>query len=319
MERERQARLETERARRRHLAVQRERQLVLELELEEDHHHHNHHHNHHHHHHYNCMAERGNGTDDAIGLIFANDSTRAMPETSMDGGILLVASLPLSQVAAAAAAAAEGDIIQSEAIQQHDADTNNAEANSLSYPMERFLVRVDDEGDDDHGPGGIILPIIIDNNAPSSSAVAAAENNDAAISYAMELFLAENAVVGANDNVAVGADGDVVPGNERESTGGSDDRGPIILRQENHDCGMELPLAVTPANVQPLLEYDADRNELPSTPIEWSGGANNTPSSFGSVASVVASNDNMGSSDENEDVPIALTDVICGGGTRHPE
>ena len=153
-----------------------------------------------------------------------------------------------------------------------EVQNTDTEAHNLSYPMERFLERADDE----EGPSAV----------PIDSSAA-----EATLPYTMELFLAENAVAAPS--------GDSMTEVERnlEPIGGDD----IDVLQADND-----PLVVTPA-VQPT-EVDADTNLdeiIPAAPIEASGGgANDLASSSGSATS----NIEIGSLDENENSANTLTD-----------
>jgi len=261
VERERQARLETERARRRHLALQRERQL------DED----------------NCTDQIYSTSMEAR----SNYGNGALPETSLDG---VLTTLPQT---------AEGDdnaesnapSASSVGYRNHaqtEVQNTDAEANSLSYPMERFLERVDDEGPS-------IVPILVGEAFQHAIDASAADNDAATLPYTMELFLAENAVVGTNSSE-----------NERsDECIGESDIHVGQIHQANNDS-IE-PLVATPA-IQPSLDSDTNLIEMPPAPIVWSGGVNDLASSSGSVASIVAST-NRGTFDDNEIVQNALADT----------
>ena len=162
VERERQARLETERARRRHLAIQREQQLEMD----------------------------GHSVGDDIESHDYHSTTRDDRSNDNLNESMLVQAIPESFVSPIAALrdehagnreATTESVISS--VAEHDngenvnAQNNDAEATSLSYPMERFLETLADEPD--------VPPV---------------ESDEASLPYTMELFLAENVVDMSGDD-----------------------------------------------------------------------------------------------------------------------
>ena len=240
VERERQARLETERARRRHLALQRERRLDIENNLSVNDHDGTIHHD-----------------------VYINNSP--LPQDSLDHAVL--ATLPHAM---------EEDTDNAH-IEQN---TDTAEANSLSYPMERFLERVDVES-------SMILPI-----DPS-----AAENMESELPYTMELFLAEHPVVGTtNENQNSSGDEILVAG--------GDDAGQTL--QPNNDGCIE-PLVATSA-IQPILASGTNLHEIPLAEVgaAQQGGREADPHNYKrdeSEASIIESH--LGTLDDNEITQIA--------------
>ncbi|KAL7531475.1 hypothetical protein ACHAXR_007282, partial [Thalassiosira sp. AJA248-18] len=244
VERERQARLETERARRRHLALQRERQL------DED----------------DCI-ERNDLTPNDVDRHSLerseNYGSSLMPDSPPDG---VATALPQttevnSEENSNAPSATSGEYSNHAQTQVQTIDT---EANSLSYPMERFIAE---------GERPSMLPI--DTSADAS----AADNDTATLPYTMELFLAENAVATPNDGT-------------EQSVGGND----INARQANDDSIEPQIVAPTTASLDhettPVIE-------TPESPIEWGEGVNDLGPPSESVASIIASNEGSLDGEDN--------------------
>eukprot|EP00986_Skeletonema_menzelii_P012892 scaffold7287_cov138-Skeletonema_menzelii.AAC.1 len=168
VERERQARLETERARRRHLAFQREQQLEIDEQHQLD------------------VDENG-----------SHEYSDAMPDSRLDESPLVEA---LPENFGSPIAATRDNNIRSREVSTESVvssgtghgsgakavvQTNEAEATSLSYPMERFLETLGDETA--NAPNNVEIPPIVD-------------NEESSLPYTMELFLAENAVGVSSDS-----------------------------------------------------------------------------------------------------------------------
>ena len=172
VERERQARLETERARRRHLAFQREQQLEIDEQqqiMDDDNDSHEY---------PDAMPDsRFNDNIDAAPLVEALPESFVSPIAALRDNNLGSREASTESVASSGTGHGSG----AKAVAQ----TNEAEATNLSYPMERFLETLGDETV--NAPNNVDIPPIV-------------ENDESSLPYTMELFLAENAAGVSGDS-----------------------------------------------------------------------------------------------------------------------
>ena len=175
-------------------------------------------------------AERNNNESSS------NDDRIDMDETNM--AVMMTSVLPQT---------ADGDDDNtnnssnpSSAAKSRDrSDVQNTVAENLSYPMERFLERVDDDNDEQ---SGIILPI--DNTIDASSTPVVVENDTTtALPYTMELFLADNAVVSENENDVVESaivGSDTIDNNDTHRESNNVVTEPIIDNLPYQSLGVEM-------------------------------------------------------------------------------